>query len=381
MRPFNSESAPEGTPPSGESIVPSTGTPTPLQTEDVEKNAKVAVAGEAAPTAATAVTPGLTVLAHANPPATWRQRWGKRVEGVTQPSLTRFAWLSIAAACVTIGIKTSAWLITGSVGLLSDAIESLVNLAAAIMALIALTVAEQPPDEHHKYGHSKAEYFSSAIEGALILVASLFIIYTAVPRLFNPQPLEQVGIGVAISIVASLINFGVARVLMNAGKKHRSITLEADAQHLLTDVWTSVGIIVAVALVALTSWYLFDPIIAILVAINILWTGVRLVRRSAAGLMDSALDDEDLAKIDRVLEPYRKQGIGFHALRTRKAGTRSFVSMHVLAPSSWSIKRGHDLVEKIEADVRGALDGIVVFTHLEPLNDPAAMADEKLDRE
>ncbi len=345
--------------------------PTPAQ--NVETN-------EVAPTAATAVTPGLTVLAQANPPATWRQRWGKRVEGVTQPSLTRFAWLSIAAACITIGIKTSAWLITGSVGLLSDAIESLVNLAAAIMALIALSVAEQPPDEEHKYGHSKAEYFSSAIEGALILLASLFIIYTAVPRLYNPQPLEHVGIGVAISIVASLINFGVARVLMNAGKKHRSITLEADAQHLMTDVWTSVGVIVAVALVAITGWYLFDPIIAILVAINILWTGVRLVRRSAAGLMDAALDDEDLATIERVLEPYRKQGIGFHAVRTRKAGTRSFVSMHVLAPSSWSIKRGHDLVEKIEADLRAALDGIVVFTHLEPLNDPAAMADEKLDR-
>lgn len=356
------------------------GAPTPDQIEGADASAQALVADTTTDTTATAVTPGLTVLAQANPPATWRERWGKRVGTVTRPSLTRFAWLSIGAACVTIGIKTTAWLITGSVGLLSDAIESLVNLAAAIMALIALTVAEQPPDEHHTYGHSKAEYFSSAIEGALILVASLFILYTAVPRLFNPQPLEQVGIGVAISIVASLINFGVARVLMNAGTKYRSITLEADAHHLMTDVWTSVGIIVAVALVALTSWYLFDPIIAILVAINILWTGVRLVKRSAAGLMDSALDAEDLATIEQVLEPYRKQGIGFHALRTRKAGTRSFVSMHVLAPSGWSIKRGHDLVEKIEADLRGALDGIVVFTHLEPLNDPAAMADEELDR-
>lgn len=311
----------------------------------------------------------------------WRDRFGGAVSTVENTSLTRFAWLSIAAAVVTIGIKAGAWLLTGSVGLLSDAIESLVNLAAAILALVALTVAEQPPDKEHEYGHNKAEYFSSGTEGALIFVAALLIAWTAIPRLFNPEPIEQVWLGAIVSGVASLINLGVAVVLRRAGKRHRSITLEADAQHLLTDVWTSIGVIVAVVLVALTGWYLFDPIIALLVAANIVWTGVKLMRRSAEGLMDASLDPEDVTKIEAVLEPYRRQGIGFHALRTRKAGTRSFATVHVLAPGGWTIKRGHDLAEEIEAKLRHAVPGVNVLTHLEPLNDPAAMADLELDRE
>lgn len=319
----------------------------------------------------------------AAPPAgsiPWRKRFGGAVDKVEAGSLTRFAWLSIAAAILTIGIKSGAWLLTGSVGLLSDAIESLVNLAAAILALIALTVAEQPPDEEHEFGHNKAEYFSSGIEGALIVVAAIVIAGAAIPRLFNPEPLEQVYLGAAVSGVASLINLGVAIVLRRAGKRHRSITLEADAQHLLADVWTSIGVILAVVLVAFTGWYLFDPIIALVVAANIVWTGVKLVRRSAAGLMDSSVEPADLAKIEGVLEDYRKQGIEFHALRTRKAGTRSFVTVHVLAPGGWTIKRGHDLVEEIEARLRHAVPGVNVMTHLEPLNDPAAMADLDLDR-
>jgi len=318
------------------------------------------------------------------PPAgsiSWRNRFGGAVNKVEGASLTRFAWLSIAAAVVTIGIKSGAWLLTGSVGLLSDAIESLVNLAAAILALIALTVAEQPPDEEHEYGHNKAEYFSSGIEGALIVVAAIAIAWTAIPRLFTPEPIEQVYLGAAVSGVASLINLGVAIVLRRAGKRHRSITLEADAQHLLADVWTSLGVIIAVVLVAFTGWYLFDPIIALVVAANIVWTGVRLMRRSAAGLMDASMEPEDVGKMEAVLEGYRKQGIGFHALRTRKAGTRSFVTLHVLAPGGWSIKRGHDLVEEIEAKIRYAVPGVNVLTHLEPLNDPAAMADVDLDRQ
>lgn len=311
----------------------------------------------------------------------WRERFGGAVQTVENTSLTRFAWLSIAAAVLTIAIKTGAWWITGSVGLLSDAIESLVNLAAAILALIALTIAAQPPDDDHEYGHNKAEYFSSGIEGSLILLAALVIAGTSIPRLLSPQPLDQVGIGALVSGLASLINLGVAIVLRRAGKRHRSITLEADAQHLLTDVWTSAGVIIAVVLVSLTGWYILDPVIALLVAANIIWTGVKLVQRSAAGLMDSAMDENDLKKIDAILDGYRAQGIAFHALRTRMAGTRSFVTVHVLTPGGWSVKRAHDLAEEIEAKLRYAVPGVNVLTHLEPLNDPAALADQNLDRD
>ena len=296
-------------------------------------------------------------------------------------SLTRFAWLSIAAALVTIGLKAAAYLLTGSVGLLSDALESGVNLVAAIMALAMLTIAARPPDDEHAYGHAKAEYFSSGVEGALILVAALSIAATSVQRLLNPQPLEQVGLGLAASVVASAINLGVALVLRRAGKQYNSITLEADSAHLMTDVWTSVGVVVGVGLVALTGWERLDPIIAMLVAANILWSGFGLLRRSALGLMDTALPVVDLAAVHAVQERYAQGGITFHALRTRQAGPRSFISMHVLVPGDWTVQRGHSLLEQIEADIRHALPHANVLTHLEPLDDPTSWQDTELDRE
>ncbi len=297
------------------------------------------------------------------------------------PSLKPYIWLSIGAAVLTIGLKAGAWRLTGSVGLLSDAIESLVNLAAAAMALFIVGVSERPPDAEHAYGHTKAEYFSSAIEGALILFAATGIAWSAWLRLLDPQPLAQVGLGLLVSSVASAINLIVALILRNVGRKRRAIVLEADSQHLLTDVWTSVGVIVGVALVWFTGWLVLDPIIGLVVAANIVWTGVTLMRRSTMGLMDTALSSAEQAAIEAALQPYRARGIEFHALRTRQAGTRRFVSMHVLAPGGWSIQHGHALCEQIEDELRAALPGIVVFTHLEPLDDPSAMADQELDRD
>jgi cation diffusion facilitator family transporter len=295
-------------------------------------------------------------------------------------SLTRFAWLSIAAALLTIGLKAGAYAITGSVGLLSDAIESLVNLAAAGMALAMLTVAERPPDEEHAYGHNKAEYFSSGFEGALILIAAATIIWSAWERFWNPAPLEQVGVGLAISLVASAINFGVALTLRRAGRRHNSITLEADAKHLMTDVWTSVGVVVAVAAVALTGWLRLDPLIAVVVALNIVWSGVSLVRRSALGLLDTAISAEDRARVDEVLARHERDGVSFHALRTRQAGMRQFVSLHILVPGDWTVQRGHDLAEEIDRELHEVIPGIHVSTHTEPLDDPRSLDDVPLDR-
>jgi cation diffusion facilitator family transporter len=297
------------------------------------------------------------------------------------PSLKRYAWLSIAAACATILLKGLAWWLTGSVGLLSDAIESFVNLAGAAMALWMLTLAELPPDDNHAHGHGKAEYFSSAFEGFLILLAAFSIGYTAVERLLHPRPLEALGIGLAVSVVASAINFATARILMKVGRQHRSITLEADAHHLMTDVWTSAGVIGAVGLVWYTGWLWLDPAIALLVAANIVWTGWRLMRRSAAGLMDASLPDAELAQIEALLAGYRAQGLEFHALRTRQAGSRAFVTLHVLVPGRWSVQQGHDWSERIEADIRAALPHAHVTTHLEPLEDPLSMCDKELDRQ
>ncbi len=295
-------------------------------------------------------------------------------------SLKRYAWLSIAAALATILLKGVAWWMTGSVGLLSDALESFVNLAGAMMALAMLSLAAQPPDENHAHGHSKAEYFSSAFEGMLILLAAIGIAYTAIDRFLHPQPLEQLGIGLAVSVVASAINFFTARVLLAAGREHRSITLEADAQHLLTDVWTSAGVILAVGAVVFTGWLWLDPAIAVLVALNIVWTGWQLLHRSAAGLMDVSMDPEQQQIIEGVLDAYRRQGLAFHALRTRQAGSRAFVTVHVLVPGEWTVQLGHDWSERIEADIRAVLPHAHVITHLEPLEDPLSLADELLDR-
>jgi len=295
-------------------------------------------------------------------------------------SLVRFAWLSIAAAAATIALKGAAWWLTGSVGLLSDALESFVNLAAAVMTLSMLAIAARPPDEAHEYGYSKAEYFASGFEGTLILVAAVLIALAAVDRLITPQPLEWVGAGLAISVAASAINFGVARVLARAGRHYRSIALEADAQHLMTDVWTSAGVVVGVGAVALTGWLWLDPVVALAVAAHIVWAGLQLVRRSALGLLDQALPAAEREAIEAALEEFRGRGIDFHALRTRQAAGRSFVSMHVLVPGGWSVKRGHDVLEEIEARIRAAVPHAAVFTHLEPREDPASYEDLRLDR-
>jgi cation diffusion facilitator family transporter len=294
--------------------------------------------------------------------------------------LTRFIWLSIVAAVLTIALKATAYFLTGSVGLLSDALESVVNLVAALMALAMLTVAARPPDEMHAYGHGKAEYFSSGVEGALILLAAVSIVWTAVPRLIAPQPLEQVGIGLGVSVLASALNFGVARILRHAGRTYRSITLEADAQHLMTDVWTSAGVVIGIGAVALSGWERLDPLIALLVAANIVWTGVQLLRRSVLGLLDTALPAAEQDAVKQVLDEYRRQGIDYHALRTRQAGARTFLSVHVLVPGHWTVQRGHQFLEELEAAIRAAVPGVHVFTHLEPLDDPAAWQDIALDR-
>ncbi|MCL4826554.1 MAG: cation diffusion facilitator family transporter [Caldilinea sp.] len=290
-------------------------------------------------------------------------------------------FLSIGAALFTIALKGLAYYLTGSVGLLSDALESLVNLAAALLALILLTIAERPPDEDHAYGHTKAEYFSSAAEGALILMAAYSIGVTAIQRIFEPQPLENVGVGLLISILASAINFGVARILLQAGRRHNSITLEADAQHLMTDVWTSAGVVVGVVAVALSGWLILDPLIALAVAANIVWSGVQLMRRSALGLLDSAIPQQERNAIAEVFARYAPQGVQFHSLRTRQAGQRRFVSVHVLVPGKWTVQRGHNMLEQIERDIRGALPGsTTIMTHLEPVEDPVSMEDIEIDR-
>ncbi|MDP3231190.1 MAG: cation diffusion facilitator family transporter [Myxococcales bacterium] len=296
------------------------------------------------------------------------------------PSLKKYVWLSIAAAVATIGLKGAAWALTGSVGLLSDALESFVNLAGALMALWMMWLSEQPADEDHAWGHGKAEYFSSAFEGFLIFLAAVSIAVSAVLRLMHPKALEAVAIGLGVSVAASVINFAVSRVLAKVGKAHHSVILEADAHHLMTDVWTSVGVIVGVGLVAVTGWLWLDPVLALLVAANILFTGWRLMKRSASGLMDEALPPETVAKVEALLEPYRRQGLDFHALRTRQAGSRAFVTLHVLVPGSWTVKEGHDLVERIEVEMLALLPNGHVTTHLEPLEDPVSMLDEGLDR-
>jgi cation diffusion facilitator family transporter len=302
------------------------------------------------------------------------------IPALRRSELTRFAWLSVAAAVLTIALKAAAWFITGSVGLLSDALESVVNLVAALMALAMLTLAARPPSELHPFGYGKAEYFSSGVEGALVLFAAASIIWSSVGRLLAPMPLENVGVGLAVSVVASAVNFGVARVLLRADREYGSVTLEADARHLLTDVWTSIGVVIGVGAVALTGWERLDPIIALMVAANILWTGAQLLRRSVLGLLDEALSAADQAAVRQVLNDYLDQGIEFHALRTRQAGSRKFVSAHILVPGNWSVQRGHDLLEEIEDKIRVAIPGTHIFTHLEPVEDPLSWQDIGLDR-
>jgi cation diffusion facilitator family transporter len=293
-------------------------------------------------------------------------------------TLQRYAWLSIATAVVAISMKgVAAWL-TGSVGLLSDALESTVNLVAAVVALVALRTAARPPDDDHHFGRGKAEYLSAAIEGGMIFVAAGLIVYTSIGRLIDPQPVEQAGIGLAIIALATVLNLAVGLALVRAGRAHRSITLEADGKHLITDVWTSVGVLVGVGLVALTGWDRLDPIVALAVGVNILVTGWGLLRRSGAGLLDVALPPRDRAVVQEIVDRYRARGLDFHALRSREAGRQRFVYVHVLVPGEWTVVQGHDLCEEFERDIALALPDTTTFTHLEPLDHPSSYADQQL---
>lgn len=296
------------------------------------------------------------------------------------PSAPSYALLSVATALVTIALKLFAWKLTGSVGLLSDAIESFINLLAALVAFWALTVARKPADPEHAFGHTKAEYLASGFEGMAILAAAAAIAAVAVERLQHPQPLTKIGVGLLVSVAASAVNGAVAVVLLRASRRLDSITLRADAWHLLTDVWTSAGVLAGVALVWVTGRLVLDPVVALLVAANIVWTGLKILHETGQGLLDRALNEEDQKKIEAILDGFRSRGVEFHEVRTRAAGPRRFVQMHVLVPGAWSVQSGHDLLEEVETDLVAALPGLSVITHLEPLEDPASWNDGGLDR-
>lgn len=296
-------------------------------------------------------------------------------------SLRKYVYLSIAAAVATILLKLLAYFLTNSVGLLSDALESCVNLIAAIVALFMIILSEKPADEEHAFGHNKAEYFSSLIEGSLIILAAFSIIWSAIPRLIHPVPLENVGIGLLIAVGASGINLAVALVLLKNGRKNNSIILEADGKHLMTDVYTSVGVLIGIGLVKVTGWLVLDGVVAIGVALNILWTGYHLLRRSTLGLLDSAIPEADRSKIEKTLELLKQEDLDYHSLLTRQSGQRKFISFHVLMPGNWTIQEGHNKIEEIEKDIRDLFDSpSTVFTHLEPIEDPLSMYDIGIDR-
>lgn len=290
-----------------------------------------------------------------------------------QRTLDRWISVSIAAAIATIGLKSLAAWLTGSVGFLSDAMESVVNLVAAIVAFWALRVSARRPDVEHHFGHGKAEYLSAAVEGGLIFVAAIAIVWTAVGRLIDPQPLDQAGVGLALSTGASVINLVVGMALLRVGRRHRSLTLVADGKHLITDVVTSAGVLVGIALVAILGWEWLDPIVALLVGANILVTGSGLVRRSVMGLLDAALPPDDVAAVEAVLARYRSEhGVEFHAVRSRESGRKRFVYVHLLVPDDWTVVHAHAIADALEADVAAALSDTVTFTHIEPIGDPAS---------
>ncbi|MDB5814662.1 MAG: Cation-efflux pump [Rhodocyclales bacterium] len=279
----------------------------------------------------------------------------------------RYVRLSIAAALATITLKLIAWRISGSVGLLSDALESFVNLAGALFALAMIQIASEPPDAEHPFGHSKAEYFSSGFEGTMIFAAAGAILWNAVPRVLHPEALTSLGTGLWFSIASTVLNFAVALTLAKAAKRLRSVALDGDARHLMTDVWTSVGVIVALLAVKLTGWNWLDPLIAVAVAIHILVEGWRLMRGAADGLMDQALPPEDVARIEILLDEYASRGIRYAELKTRSAGSQRFVHLNVLVPGEWRVDTSHELLDEIEARISSALNGAQVTTHLEPL--------------
>ena len=298
-----------------------------------------------------------------------------------QTSLAKFLYLSVAAAIVTILLKFYAYHVTGSMGFLSDALESFVNLFAALFALIMLKVSQKPADDGHVFGHSKAEYFSSATEGALILIAAFSIIRTAIPRIVEPAPLENINTGLLFSLLASVVNLLVGLTLIRNGKKRKSLVLEADGRHLMTDVWTSVGVIIGIVVVKFTGWVILDPVIAILVALNIIYTGYKLISRSASGLMDATIPADDLEKVTLYLDSLKVNEIEYHSLLTRVAGQRKFISMHLLVPGEWSVKQGHDWADQVEETIIGLFDEpVTVSTHIEPVNDPASVKDIGIDR-
>lgn len=300
---------------------------------------------------------------------------GGSMVSAEKKALLNFVWISIAASVATIVLKSSAYFITGSVGLLSDAIESLINLAAAVMALVMLYIALSPPDKRHPFGHHKAEYFSSVTEGILILLAAIAIGVAAIERLLRPHSIEALGTGLLISAAASVINLIVGLLLLNAGKKYRSIILEADGKHLLTDVWTTAGVLLALLLVNVTGWIILDPMIAIVVALNIVYTGMQLVTRSISGLMDTAMSSEDQSKITSILDRYCADGMKYHSLYTRSAASKNFISFHLLLPGNWTVSRGHDMTKQIEDRVKLIFDDAEIFIHLEPLEDPDSFDD------
>lgn len=287
--------------------------------------------------------------------------------------LIRFMYLSVAAAVATIGLKMAAAYVTGSVGFLSDALESVVNLIAAVIAIIALSVAARPADESHNFGHGKAEYFSALVEGAMILVAAAVIIWTSVERLFSPQPLEEVGIGLLLTTAASVLNLVVGVALIRVGRRHRSVTLQADGQHLLTDVWTSVGVLVGIAAVWLTGWWWLDPVIALVVGANILLTGYRLLRGSVSSLLSRSLPDEDLTTLQSVLDGFREEhGVAFSSTRTVRSGRHRHLFVVMEVPGNWSVRMTHDLADELEDAIVAALPGTETFIHVEPLEGSAA---------
>lgn len=296
-------------------------------------------------------------------------------------SLNKYLYLSIAAAIVTILLKFYAFHVTGSMGLLSDALESFVNLFAALFALLMLHLSRKPADQEHEFGHGKAEYFSSAVEGALILIAAFTIIRSALPRIIDPQPLENITTGLLFSLLASLVNLLVGLVLINNGKKKKSLLVEADGRHLMTDVYTSVGVILGIILVELTGWLIIDPIIAILVGLNIIYSGYRLIHRSARELMDASIPEDELERVTTYLDSLGEREIEYHSLLTRMSGPRRFISMHLLVPGDWSVKRGHDCADEVEETIIAMFrEPVTVSTHIEPVEDPASMRDIGIDR-
>ena len=297
---------------------------------------------------------------------------------MTQGSLMNLALLSIAAALLTLALKFGAYWLTGSVGLLSDAVESTVNLAAALTALFALWYAAKPIDRGHPYGHEKIEFFASGIEGTLILIAAGGIGWYAIERLFNPRPVESVGLGVAVSLVATLVNLAVARILLHVAAARDSIVLAADGRHLMTDVATSIGVIIGIVVVRVTGIHQLDPIIALLVAVNIVLTGVSLLRGSIDGLLDRALPERDQEQLRHVIERELEPGATFHALRTRKAGARRFVDFHLLLPGDVSVQDAHDVTHRIECAVQSSFPRTETTVHIEPIEEEASWADSEL---